>query len=376
MYYDSTGALLNSLESLEQLNKLIGKRRQAGYVRHENLREWVILGRFRFDSCGNVMKYVGDNIPAVMFPGIPLVMTRDGFHRFAQRNLKPGQKDWFSASMESGIPPENLVCPECGALWTIQTCHDTVISKETRVISLEEFAGTGTTLGMIKDLWRTSKQAFWFVQPDKPIRNDIYIDHTIVDSELGRQYGWEVNKFGWIEAEDHYQIKPGDEAEFNVWTYRHLLCHRLHQARVEHEYFLKIFTDAGYKKIQMTQVKNQYCSCEVCAPWYQVTANKLTFIIGWRKRVISISSDDPRIDFTKLFPNEDVTKDTHYIHAWGQEKCVEYLRTIKNSVDTSFSLSDYFQTIWVWIGNQIHKVVVWVKIRILKLRFPEEYKDN
>ena len=188
--------------------------------------------------------------------------------------------------------------------------------------------------------------AVWHIQPDQGIRNDIHIDHAIVDSDLGRKYQWQVNELGWVETKQDRVVLPGDEALVNIWTYRHLKCHRKHQEEVEREYFRKIFSEAGYKNVRMIQVRNRYCQCTHCAPWYNVVADDLFFLIGWRKRVICIQAENPPVNFVELFPDEDVTKgieqtqkgeelyggqitQTTYIHAWGRDKCIEYLREIK-----------------------------------------------
>jgi len=312
--YDSHEAISTALKSLEALNSLIESRRHAGYDRHERLNEWVILGRFSFDSCGNTLKFTGENIPAVMFPDIPPVLTQAEFSAYITEKL-PDQEPWFSASYGSGIPSAHLVCPICKEPWAVSNCHDTVVEHKTEVIDLEGFGGTGVTLGMMKELWNSNKDAIWRVQPDCSIRNDRYIRDT--------------NKTGWIAPEDDYQIHSGDEAMVNIWTYRHLKCHRQHQAKTEQEYFEKIFAEAGYKKAILTPIANQYCQCDHCAPWYKVDADGTFFTIGWRKRVISIQSADTRIIFDKIFPSEETTKSAHEIHAWGREKCIEYLKTLK-----------------------------------------------
>lgn len=328
-FYDSYAGIRKAIGTLEDLNVMLHERNVAGYVRHEQLHEWVILGRYYLDSCGNAMKYVGDNIPAVLYPEIPPVVDRDSFHAYVQMLSEDEDKiPSFSASMGDDIPPANLICPECGARWTVKDCHDTVVSHETRVVSLKDFVGR--PLSVAKNLWAKSEHAIWRLQPEKSVRNDIYIDHTIVNSESGRKYKWEVNERGWIEAGDDYIVLPDDEALVNIWTYRHLVCHRKHQAEVEQAYFEKIFKDAGFTRVTLTAIPNQYCPCEHCAPWYRVTANGLEFTLGWRKRVISLQSDDRRLNFKKLFPNEEVTKEEHFIHAWGTEMCVEYLKRIKD----------------------------------------------
>lgn len=170
--YDTYPGLHRALTSLEELNDTLRQRHNAGYNGGERLFEWVILGRFYLDSCGNAMKYVGDHIPAVMFPGIPEVLDRQAFFEYVQRNL-PGQEcPSFTASMGDDIPPANLICPECGARWTVKDCHDTVVSHETRVVSLKDFVGR--PLSAAKKLWAKSEHTVWRIQPEKSVRNDIY----------------------------------------------------------------------------------------------------------------------------------------------------------------------------------------------------------
>lgn len=329
--YDTYNAFRVALLSLERFNALVNERHQAGYVRGERLQEWVILGRYYLDSCGNTMKYFGEDIPAIIFPNLPPVMMQKEFQDYVKKNSL-GKEIWCSAAMESDIPPANLICPECKTGWTIQNCHDTVVVHKTQVIKLDEYADSGTKLSDVLALWNKDNDALWLIQPDKSIRNDRYIDRSIVNSKLGLKNHWQVNERGWITADGDYLTQPSDEAMVNIWTYRHFLCHREHQARIEKQYFQDIFTDAGFKDITLAETKNQYCSCEHCAPWYVVYADKLYFLIGWRKRVISIEIDDSLIDLTRLFAAEETTKGTQNIHAWGRKKCVEYLRTIRNIV--------------------------------------------
>lgn len=327
--YDSHFAFLEAIKSLESFNRLIAERNKAHYGRREDLRSWVILGRYHLDSCGNTMKYVGKDIPAVIFPNLPPVMMQKEFQDYVKKN-SPDKEIWCSASIGSDIPPANLICPECKAGWTIQNCHDTVVAHKLETIPMHSFVGK--KISEVKKHWSLNRTSLWVLQPDASIRNDLYIDLSIVDSEWGRKYQQKVNGRGWIAVEDDYVVLNGDEALVNIWTYRHFLCHRQYQARIEKQYFLDIFTEAGFKDITLAETKNEYCSCEHCAPWYVVYADKLYFLIGWRKRVINIESDDPRINFAELFAEEKTTKGQQAIHARGKEKCVEYLRKIREVV--------------------------------------------
>ncbi len=333
--YDSHTAFEHALTSLKSLNELIENRHQAGYIRHEKLQEWVILGRFSFDSCGNCMKYIDSPIPAEVFPKLPQIMTQDDFWRFVELFSPTDKKYSFTCSMNSSIPPSYLICPECKTGWTVGNCHNAVVEHKTELVSLERYTHHRcVTLETLNDvmntLWNTGYGAVWRVQSDKPIRNDKYIDHTIVDSDLGRKYQWQKNERGWITPDVSYRIQPGDEAMVNIWTYRHHNCHRQYLASTEKKYFLDIFTEAGFKNITLAETQNEYCRCDRCAPWYVVCADNHYFLIGWRKRVINIEMDSPRIDFAKLFATEETTKGSNNIHAWGRKKCIEYLTTIKN----------------------------------------------
>ena len=314
--YDSFQAIYESLKSLGSFNALLEARHRAGYDRHERLNEWVVLGRFILDTCGNTLKFTGENIPAVMFPDIPQVFTQTEFAAYLIRK-SPNREVWLSVSIGSDIPSAHLACPVCKEPWAVSNCHDVVTEHESRVIKLDGYGGTGTTLGMMKELWNSNKDAIWRVQPDCSIRNDQYISGT--------------NKTGWIAPEDDYQIHPGDEAMVNVWTYRHHECHRQNQLGREQAYFGQICPEAGFTSIRLTPIANQYCPCDSCAPWFEVVADGIAFTIGWRKRVISIQSTDPRIILDKMFSKEETTKSTHEIHAWGREKCIEYLSTIREN---------------------------------------------
>ncbi len=247
--YDTRNEMKSFTESLFRLNQLIHMRLEAGYIRHERMNEWVVLGRWVTDSCGNFGKISGDFIPAEKIPDLPPIMTMGELWaqiKFAGLDPDRCNLQW---GMNSEVPPENIVCPECGKPWTIYDCHDTVVRRHA-----------------------------------------------------------------------------------DVWEHYHHTCNRAKVSRVAQAEFAKVFEDAGYGKVLLTAVPNQYCQCDYCAPWFEIQTAAGEIVIGWRKRVINIQvSVGFRVGLEALFADEDVTKGRNYIHAWGYDKATEYLRIIKRS---------------------------------------------
>jgi hypothetical protein len=68
------------------------------------------------------------------------------------------------------------------------------------------------------------------------------------------------------------------------------------------------------------------------SPWYRVTTRKGIITLGWRKRVIEITwAESVNTLAETLFPNEDVTKFSWTIHAWGYEKAKAYISRLLSS---------------------------------------------
>jgi hypothetical protein len=135
----------------------------------------------------------------------------------------------------------------------------------------------------------------------------------------------EINE--WRSERNDYIIQAGDECQFPCVRYYHRECFKKQQSERSLKEFTEIFTQAGFQDFYMTEIPNQYCSCDYCEPWQKVTTLIVDFVIGWRKRVISI--DWGNLSCAHLFDKEDVTKWESGIHAWGAQKAIEYLGAIR-----------------------------------------------
>lgn len=96
----------------------------------------------------------------------------------------------------------------------------------------------------------------------------------------------------------------------------------------ERTYFADIFQKAGFQHVALEEIPNQYWRDKSTPPWFMATTEQGFFVIGWRKRVISIEWHDINVP-AELFSDQDVTKGFNHIHAWGVAKAIEYLIRIR-----------------------------------------------
>lgn|GEM_PF-5295835 len=238
--YDYFDAVEKSLESLDQFNILLKKRRQAFTQRYENLYGWIILGRFFLDPEGQIFRILKPSIPAEIFPHFPKVMILNDYTRHLERY-------GYNCKLPSSKPipkvlTSNDVCPGCGLGWTIENCHEAV-----------------------------------------PSGSDFY----------------------------------------------HFECYRDFQADAELAYFRDLFLEADFLLTELSTTPNPYCQKELCPPWVKVSSGKLKLTVGnWRKTLIIIICEDPRVNLENLCPNCDVTKGKDYIHCWSREDALQILKKI------------------------------------------------
>ena len=78
--YNTIEGIKSSMSLYETFIKMLNDRHEAGYVRGEHLEEFIILGRFELDSCGNTNKIIRDFIPAEHIPELELVIEKYLFY--------------------------------------------------------------------------------------------------------------------------------------------------------------------------------------------------------------------------------------------------------------------------------------------------------
>jgi hypothetical protein len=130
-----------------------------------------------------------------------------------------------------------------------------------------------------------------------------------------------------------------DEAEDYKLLYFHKDCRKKYNERTQLEEFQNIFPGVyDLKDLKFVAIKNEYCSCEKCKPWFMVETPDGCVKIGWRKRVISIEWLDSYKDFSEKFEDQNVTKgfghcgNERFIHAWNIEDAAAYLKRAKDGI--------------------------------------------
>lgn len=340
--YDTKDGILAALDKgLAEFLALAEARHKAGYIRGERLDEWVVLGRWYFDTCGNCSKAFG-KIPAELIPNHPPVMRHDEFWEFFRQHRPNGSSEMLSWSLDDHLLDNaSLVCAHCGKGWDITNFHDVALNYHSKIFPLTEF--TGKTLAQVRAEYPTKPGVIVRLdsgQDNTNIRHDRYIDLTPKYPEPTEE--WQKtslkNEHGWIKGDESYVVQPGDEGRFWVFTYTHPNCKILANTKAESIQVAKMFQDAGFQRVDLQEIPNEYCQepdCTICTPWHLVTTEFGIFKIGWRKRVYELSWAGLRPEYKEksseilpLFDKENVTKGESLIHAWGDEKATEYLTKI------------------------------------------------
>lgn len=112
MNYDTKEGIEEYLEQgLAGLALLSRRRAEAGYKRGERMKQWIVLGAFCFDTCGNTMTAVPRD------RGYPRVLSYEEY-------WEERKKDATMTSSPTEIPDVDDRCAWCGEGWTLRDVHD------------------------------------------------------------------------------------------------------------------------------------------------------------------------------------------------------------------------------------------------------------
>jgi len=332
--FDTQEEMEKASGDLATLNAVLSARRSA-YAKDKKARlnEFYFLnGRYFTDCFGQVQTVsirVGNTqrsfSPTDLIYDLPKVMDELEFRAQIRRFFA----DWLETrSSHCDIPTERVKCGECGETWNINNCHDAVSIQDDKIFPLDNYIGK--TIKEVRADYNKRDDAVYHMRDG--IRHDRFID-------LRPKPGYsslKMNERGWAGKEegitDDYVIQEGDEARFVVWKYYHKSCNNERLGWLAYQFFKEIFSSAGFEQFDLLQIPNQYGSFSYRGPWFEVQTEIGTITIGWRKRVINIEWPTIGQDLLPLFKDEDVTKSECNIHAWTEEKAIEYLSKIHDNV--------------------------------------------
>jgi len=264
--YDSEDGIRDYIRTFKGLHDLQKARHEAGYKRNEQLKQWIVLGRYFFDNCGNfgVMKFSEYEGVSSVISKLDDVISADTFYKV----FKDLHYSW-GISNQFAIPPLEARCDYCNEDWAVANAHDSYYHRsytsDNEVIKWYHIGCRllDNELTSMKYFSEITSKAGLTKSPIVLIPNEYYLDQDDPYTSpwaLIKTYKGDI-KVGWRKRVINIDWK-----------------------------------DLYDKKIANTNEKD--------------------YEIRW-----SINGE-------KLFANEDVTKSEHMIHAWSLEKAVEYITKI------------------------------------------------
>lgn len=111
MDYDSREGITEAVKTLEGFEELRRLRRIAHYDNGETLKQFVVLGRWSLDTCGNCMG-------AEKSYDVEPILTMPEFFEAIGKDKRVG------FGIPTSIPGARDVCPVCNRGWSIRNVHD------------------------------------------------------------------------------------------------------------------------------------------------------------------------------------------------------------------------------------------------------------
>jgi hypothetical protein len=106
---------------------------------------------------------------------------------------------------------------------------------------------------------------------------------------------------------------------------------REQRMKLSRDRFTALMVLAGYTITKYWELANAYWPLhpdydDVREPWWLFLTDRGLIMIGWRKRVINI--DWSATPIRKIVTGDNVTKSTDMVHAYSEEKALEYLKEL------------------------------------------------
>ena len=324
------------LQDLEGLCRLVKDRHEAGYSRSERLEDFIIMGHWATDSCGNFgrCEFTIDHKPTDIGERLPKVLaSRDLLGDRDRGPLIRGLSMTTYHDTHFSVPRTHIVCPVCKKCWTLENAHDVYVTREDRVVPLT----VGKSIRERQKDFASDPEGVFGFGPEPSVRNPKFVDlspHPEYKTQTVNEKGWRYHypPFDHERLTQDYVAEEGDECSITVWLFHHKRCWELEKARRERADFVDIFARADLPPVTLSAIPNEYCKCEACGPWFVASFVFGDIKIGWRKRVINIDWSGTGRDLSKLFDGEDVTRGSSYIHAWGADKAVDYLKRLRGAL--------------------------------------------
>lgn len=108
-----------------------------------------------------------------------------------------------------------------------------------------------------------------------------------------------------------------------------------HNDNAKWDFFNALFTLAKIPVLAHWELPNQYLpsvyvTSRLQSPWWLVKTPYGLLKIGRRKRVWSLHWDDTKL--RNVITEDDTTKDRDMVHAWTEEKLLEYLKELRTQL--------------------------------------------
>lgn len=120
--YDTEEGIKGMLMSLKLLHQLKAARQSAGYERNERLHEFLILGTFYTDGCGNFGRSeVSLDDKVLGRKDFPPVVSHERL--FVLKEMR------ISTGFGPCLPSQDVSCKVCDRPWTIENVEDATVSR-------------------------------------------------------------------------------------------------------------------------------------------------------------------------------------------------------------------------------------------------------